>query len=261
MKSHLLLVTSLLLLPLISARAQWRADHPQPMISVTGSSEIKVAPDVVDLNVGVETCDESLEAAKRKNDDSVAGALDFLKHDGIPDKYVQTDYLVIEPVYDPNAGVDPRTGIPRPGFDNHGAIAKPVYYLVRKNISITVTNLASFDPIVTGLLGKGVNTIQGITFRTTELRKYKDQARSMAIRAAREKAVAAAQDLGVVIGKPYDVSINEGGGWYNSYGGGGGGGGLQNSFQNAGGAGENAGTFAAGQISISANVSVSFLIQ
>ena len=36
----------------------------------------------------------------------------------------------------------------------------------------------------------GANKVQGLEFLTTELRKYRDQARSMAIKAAQEKAAA-----------------------------------------------------------------------
>jgi len=125
---------------------------------------------------------------------------------------------------------------------------------------------------LTGLITNGVNNVQGIDFRTTELRKYRDQARALAIRAAREKAEAMVGDLGVKVGKPISITVNDAGGWI-SWGGGGyrGGGfntfnGFQNVAQNVsqnagGGTGADGATFAAGQISVSASVNVSFLIQ
>jgi hypothetical protein len=78
------------------------------------------------------------------------------------------------------------------------------------------------------------------------------------------------------VGKPNAINENDWGGsgswmqngWSSAggYGGGGGGGGMfqnsANSFQNGGGAAEaEEGTISVGQISISANVNVSFLIQ
>ena len=270
MNTRILLATiGLLMYPL----AATKADQSPHQISVSGSAEVKVAPDEVDLNVGVETRDENLEAAKQKNDESISGALEFLKQNGVKEKNVQTDYITIEPEYDPNAhrdeGVDPRTGFPVPGKYKYHAPTKPDYYVVRKSVVIKVTDVSSFDAILTGLVTNGVNSVQGIEFRTSELRKYKDQARAMAVKAAKEKAEAMASALGVKVGKPSYISINDyggssswsRGGWgYNISGFAG------NSYQNASqdaivGSQENTTSFAAGQISISAQVNVSFLVQ
>ena len=248
--------------------AQWRSEQEPPQISVSGSGEVKVAPDLVALNVGVETRNENLETAKRNNDERVAGALEFLKHNGVQDKYVQTDYITIEPVYPGNTGViDPRTGLPIVGYNQNGTNTIPVFYVVRKTIGITLTNVSSFDMVLSGLITNGVNFVQGIEFRTSELRKYKDQARAMAIKAAKEKAEAMASALGVKVGKPYNISVNDWGGWSSwSRGSWGYGGGGANAYQNvsqniAGGPDESEATLAVGQISISATVNVSFLIQ
>jgi uncharacterized protein YggE len=268
--SKVLFAIGLMLLPLVSANAQWQYNQ-QPQINVSGSAEIKVVPDEVDLKVGVETRDENVLTAKDDNDQRVAAALDFLKSRGVKDKDVQTDFVTIEPVYDDNSGsINPRTGLPWNA--KTGTTTKPIFYLVRKAIGIKLTDVADFDMVLAGLITNGVNTVQGVEFRTTELRKYKDQARAEAIKAAKEKADAMASALGVKVGKPLDISVNDWGGWTEwsqgnwgysgGFGGGGGGGGFQNVSQNAGGnPGENGPTFAVGEISVSANVSVTFLIQ
>jgi uncharacterized protein YggE len=267
MNTRILLVIALTTVPLLSAPAQWQ--QPQPEISVSGSAEVKVAPDEVDLNVGVDTRNESLDEAKQQNDKSISQALDFLKKSGVKDKDVQTDYISVEPVFDPNADIDPSTGRPLPRHDRIKAATQPAYYIVRKSIGIKLSDVSSFDTVLTGLLNNGVNYVQGIDFRTSELRKFKDKARSMAIQAAKEKAEAMATELGVKVGKPLGISVNDWGGsssWsrggWGYGGGGGGGGGYQNATQNAGGgSGDNGATFAVGQISVSASVNVSFLIQ
>ena len=51
MKTNLILTMSLAVLPFLSAVSQ----VPPPQISVTGSAEVKVAPDEIHLSVGVET--------------------------------------------------------------------------------------------------------------------------------------------------------------------------------------------------------------
>ena len=73
--------------------------------------------------------------------------------------------------------------------------------------------------------------------------------------------------LGMKVGKPLHIDVNDWGGgtsWqrgsWGYYGGGQGGGASQNAIQSLG-SGEGGDTFSVGQISISANVSVSFLIE
>jgi uncharacterized protein YggE len=128
--------------------------------------------------------------------------------------------------------------------------------------------VGDFDAVMKGLLANGVNAVHGIDFRTAQLRKYRDQARQMAIRAAKEKADAMAGELGVKCGKPYQININDGGGslgWYGpsrGYYGGGFNYMAQNVSQNAqGDASETGDTLAVGQISVSATVNVAFYIQ
>jgi len=67
---------------------------PPPMISVSGSAEVKVAPDEILLRVGVETRHENLHAAKKQNDERVGNALAFLKGSRVKGKDVQTDLSV-----------------------------------------------------------------------------------------------------------------------------------------------------------------------
>jgi uncharacterized protein YggE len=109
-------------------------------------------------------------------------------------------------------------------------------------------------------LKAGVNHVHGVDFRTTELRKHRDRARSLAIQAAREKATMMAGELGQRIGQPH--SIREGhAGWWSWYGRWWGsswrGRMSQNVIQEASG-GTGGGTLAPGQIAITANVTVTF---
>lgn len=224
-------------------------EKPLPLISVTGSAEVKVAPDEIYLRVGVETRDGNLDAAKRLNDQGVFKALAFLKAQGVPAKDVQTDFISIEQ-----------------NFDDRTSRVTPVFYLARKSIQVKLTKVETFESVLTGLLTNGVNNVHGIEFRTSALRKHRDTARSMAIRGAKEKATALAADLGVKCGKVHAINANEWGGWYSGSGGhwGGryGGAMMQNAVQNAGGEGESGeGTMSLGQISVSASVNVSFLIE
>lgn len=103
---------------------------------------------------------------------------------------------------------------------------------------------------------------KGFEFRTTELRKHKDEARVLAVKAAREKANDLAGELDQKVGIPYSIEeIPSGGQSWNRLGVRRGGGGIQNiTMEESGSAGSYA-TIALGQIKISAMVAVSFELE
>lgn len=243
-----------LVLPVFAAPA--RAEAVNRTVSVSGAAEIKVAPDEIMLNVGVESRHPQLDQAKRANDESVANALAFLKRSGVAGKDVQTDFISIEPQYQNDDSS--RTALER-------SRVVPVLYVVRKSIGIRLTRVEDFEPVLSGLLNNGVQYIHGIEFRTSQLRKYRDEARALATRAAKEKADALTAELGARRGPVQSISESYSGGWWRGGGNGWGGGGgqmMQNVMQNRGGGDDGADgtTLAVGQISVNASVSVVFAI-
>ncbi len=115
------------------------------------------------------------------------------------------------------------------------------------------------------VLKNGATHLFGVDYQTTELRKYRDQARKMAIKAAKEKAVLLAGELEMNVGTPRQIS--ESSFSYGYYGGGnywGGGYGqmmTQNSYREAAPLDTPAeGTMPLGQIAVRAQVSVTFNI-
>jgi uncharacterized protein len=214
-------------------------------ITVTGDAEVRVQPNEVILTFGVESMDKELTKAKTDNDLRVKRVLALAKRFAIEPKHVQTDHVDIQPKY-----------------RSHHWKSEFLGYQVRKTIVFTLRDTKKVEALVSAALEAGANYVHGVQFRTTELRKYRDKARSMALRAAKEKAVAMAAELGHEIGKPN--SIREGGSrhwsWYNSgWGSRGGRYMAQNTIQNMGGSGQSSGgAIALGQITINAKVNVVF---
>ena len=157
-------------------------------ITVSGSASVMVVPDEVTLTLGVETSDPQMAVAKASNDEIVARVLDVTRGMGIDPKYVQTDYMSIEPRYQ----------------DNYTQRAFLGYW-VRKNVVVTLKDITKFEVLLTKCLEAGANYVQGIDFRTTELRRHRDRARSLAIQAAQEKAAAMAKDAGQEVGQPLTI--------------------------------------------------------
>jgi uncharacterized protein YggE len=233
------------LLPGAAAAPQLATPAAARTISVTGTAQVMVVPDEVALTLGVETSDLQLVTAKANNDAIVKKVLDITKTIGIDPKNVQTDYMNIQPRYDSN--------YPKPNF---------IGYFVQKNIVITLKDVSKFEDLLSQALEAGVNYVHNIDFRTTELRKYRDQARDLALKAAQEKAKAMASTVGQQVGQPLAVreDYNR---WYypwNSWWGGSYGNQMsQNVVQNSGQAApESEDSLALGQIAVSASVSVDY---
>ncbi len=127
---------------------------------------------------------------------------------------------------------------------------------MRRAFTVTLKNPKLLENTVTSALANGANRIMGLEFRTTELRRFRDQARRQAVAAAREKAGLLAGEMSIAVGRP--VSINEGysgstngsrwWGW-NS----GGANFVQNVVQAGGEAGPDGTTIPLGQIGVSAD--------
>jgi uncharacterized protein YggE len=215
-------------------------------ISVTGDAMVKVVPDEVILTLGVETRHEELAVAKRHNDERVQRVIAVARQLGIEEKHIQTDFINISPEYE---------------YRSNG-IDRIVGYRVGKTIEITLRDIDRFDDLLAETLEAGANYVHGIQFRTTELRKYRDQARALAIQAAQEKAQDLAQELGRVAGEPLSISEAYSGWWssYNSWWGSRWGNYVsQNVIQNAGmEAFTTEGGTAPGQIAVSAKIAVTF---
>ena len=218
---------------------------PSRSITVNGNAEVRVVPDEVVLTVGVESLAPDIAAAKADNDRRVTAMTEVARSLGVSRERIATEYLGIEPLYE--------DGYAHTDFRG---------YLARKTVVITLRNIDRFEELLSSLLAAGVNYVHGIDFRTTELRRHRDEARALALKAAREKAEAMATELGEAVGRP--LSIQEGyGGWWSSYGSWWGqsmrGPMSQNVVQNAGpGPQDMEGPTLPGQISVTASVTVTF---
>ncbi len=186
--------------------------------------------------------------AKQKNNDIMKKAMAVIKDFKIPDADVQTDYLSVEPRYDDN-------------YDKRNFIG----YFIRNTFVVTLSDPEKVENLVTSVLQSGVNYIHGISFQTTQFKKYREQARDLALNAAKDKAEKMAGSLGQSIGEPLQINEGYGGSdwwYYNSWSGWGYNRSnvmSQNIVQNIqNSSGQLSETIALGKISIKANVSVTF---
>lgn len=163
----------------------------RPRISVSGDALINVAPDRILVAFGADTRNLDLGIAKQQNDAIVRKALTAITEMGIPERDIQTDRVSIEQRYR--------------DYNNREEF---LGYTVRNMFVVTLNDPARVEDLISKTLASGVNFLLGVDFRTTELKKYREQARELAARAAREKADRIAAVLGESVG--HAITIQEG---------------------------------------------------
>lgn len=235
---NLIPMLALLLATAFSAQAQ--QPNLPPLVTTSGTGEVKVQPDEVVISLGVESRSKTLDEARKQTDDRVAAIINYLKKNGVDSKNIQTTFVNVSPVY---------TG------DYYGQTS-PEFYIAQKSMTVTLKDIRKFDEVLAGVHKAGVNRVDGIEFRTSELQKHREQARKLAVQAAKQKAIALTAELGAKAGRVYRIEevASEGiprplfGKMSNRM--------AEAVAMDAGGP-----TIAAGQITISATVDVSFIIE
>jgi uncharacterized protein YggE len=211
-------------------------DKPEPrLITVTGEAEVLVVPDEVVFDLTVQNINREMRLAKTQTDEQLKKLLELTRRYKIDPKDVQTDYIKLEPRYRGND--ESRTFIG---------------YAVRKDLVFTLRDVSRAEELLSEVMESGITRVNGVRFQTSQMRKYRDQARALAIRAAQEKAVALTAEIGQKIGKAYSIEEETAGG--NPYANV-----SQNSFGMSGGeVASSEGTLALGQIKVTARVTVRF---
>lgn len=228
------------------------ANEPQRTISVSGSAQVRVAPDIVQLMLAIVTHDKAIIKAKSLNDERTSKTLAAMKKFGIEAKDLQTDRISISASFD----------------SNESRIRdEPDSFEVSRSIVVTLRDVKRFEDLLTTAIAAGANRTEGIDFQSSALRKHRDLARAQSVKAAKEKAIALAKELDATIGKPLSISETSSSGYWGWNGGGMRGGGMQQNvyLQSAGGSSNGADgasdRFAPGQIEVNASVSITFELE
>lgn len=223
-----------------------------PVITVTGTADVQVAPDEALFSIDVTKTNKDLQAAKRLNDESVGKLLELSRRFSISAQNVQTSQITVDMKYESIR--DAKTKV----FSDDGdEIGKRVFrgYEVSKTVTVRLTDLSRFEQFFAEVLQTGVSAVNSVTFETSKLRENKDKAREMAMKAAKEKASAMAAAVNQTIGKAIRVTEGTVGSPM-----------AANNYSNSSAIGtggvftESLVTFAPGAIKIGAQVTVSFLL-
>ena len=147
-------------------------------IQVSGTAVVNVRPDRALVQLGVQSNGRSAKEAQASNSATINAVTRALRKLGIDSKDITTDWYTIEPLYE----------------DYDSLHIKG--YRIHNIIQITMRNVDKTNDAIVAAFQAGANQVENVEFYTSELRKYRDQAREMAMKAATEKAKALATSAG-----------------------------------------------------------------
>lgn len=171
----------------------------QRNITVTGQGEAMGAPDMATLHVGVQTQAKDAAEAARRNEEVVKRIMAALEAQGIAEKDLQTaDYSIW-----PEQRHDPQG-------ENEMTI---VGYRVNNSVRVTVRDIDAVGDVLGAATDAGANSINGISFAIEDSTALEAEARKAAMADARQQAEHLAELAGVRLGEVLQVSLAGGGGY------------------------------------------------
>jgi len=218
-------------------------------IQVSGTASVKIVPDRALVHLGVQSNATSVRAVQSANNAAIEGVIRALKAAGVDAKDIATDRYIVYPTYENYS--DTRIN----------------GYRINNTVAVTLRDVSKTAAVIAAALEAGANQVANVEFYTSELRKYRDQARDLAVRAANEKARDLAQAAGAETGCVTRISENTwsyySSGWYgrdqNLW--------TQNAVQNVAPASgsappqDDSGPVSLGQISVQASVEMTLALK
>lgn len=173
------------------AQEEGNSDSTPRLLSVNGSGTATGTPDVVYVEVGVDLKSPSAAEVVEESTTRMNKVMEALTAQKVEKKDVQTVAynMWVEEVYD-------KEGNPT---------GERVYHLVHR-VQVTVRDLEKVGTVLEKALEAGANTVGGIQFGIEDPTALQKEAREKAIANAKAKAQQLAEGLGVTLGEPQSVS-------------------------------------------------------
>ncbi len=165
-------------------------------LDVVATGEVSRVPDLARIGAGVVTTAPTATAALAENARRMASVREALKRAGIADRDIQTSSINLYPDYRPD-----ERGMGTPQI---------IGYRASNEVSVRFRDIANTGKILDALVAQGANQINGPSLGIDKPEAAMDEARILAVTAARARADLYARAIGKRVGRI--LLISEGGG-------------------------------------------------
>lgn len=192
---RLVIIGLLALMVTGASAAQAPSAAPTPRtITVVGEGTVSTSPDVVRVNLGVETRADTARAATTQAETTLDDVVAALDAQGVAAKDIQTSGYHVR--------------LDR-GRDRWGNEREPGYF-VMNTLQVTVRDVDAVGAVLEAAIDAGANVVHGVRFAVDDPSTYWAEARKLASVDARERALELADLTGVELGPVVAVRDNVG---------------------------------------------------
>ncbi len=164
-------------------------------LNLSAYGEVKVAPDMAVITLGVTSEAPTAQAAMAQNRVRMAEVIAALRRGGIAERDLQTSGLTLNPQYVYVENQPPKLS----------------GYQASNQLTVTVNDLTKVGAAIDATVTAGANTVSGVTFGLKDPEAADNDARRRAVRALQAKAGLYAEATGLRLGRL--VTLSEGGGY------------------------------------------------
>jgi uncharacterized protein YggE len=172
------------------------AQPPIRSMTVSGTGQVTLKPDIAYINIGVHTEKPTASEATAQNSTDSQAVINALKAAGVAVDDIQTTNFSI---YLREQQINPADG----------TTPIPAMYAVDNTVYITVRDLTKVGTILDAAVKAGANNANNIQFDLADKTKALSDARAAAVKVARAEADQLAAASGVTLGNIQTISYNE----------------------------------------------------
>lgn len=209
-----------------------RAEATQRQITVTGEGSVATVPDMATINLGVTHQAKEAGAAMAATSQATANMLQRLAALGVEARDMQTSNLSLNPVWSNRNSSS--SGNPRISG-----------YVASNSVHVRVHDLTALGRVLDAVIAEGANDFNGLRFSVEDPDPLMDLARQKAVADAMARALLLTMAAGVTLGPVQSMSEH---------------GGRRPVMMEMSAARSNDVPIAAGEVSVSASVSMVFAI-
>ena len=154
---------------LLAAPSAFAQEPPRPAtLSLSATGEVSLAPDQATVSAGVVTSADTAAAAVRANAQAMTAVFAQLRRAGVAERDMQTRNLTVNPVY----SQPERSSMGTPRITGYEA---------RNTVAALVRDIDTVGAVIDAMFDAGANTLDGVSFSSSEADAALDQARQRAV--------------------------------------------------------------------------------
>lgn len=165
--------------------ASAKAETPTRSISVSGTVETKIAPDLIVWRISLADTDKNIREAKARSDEKVKAVVALREKLGVGEGDLETGRVSIRREYE---------------RDEQGRRADFKHFVVSRSVTIRQRDLKRFDEFLDALVSSAEMEV-GFSFESSRIHEIRAETRLRALQTAKDKAAALAEVAGAKLGR------------------------------------------------------------